>query len=188
MQSGRNFTPRQLPIPENRLGRWVTGDDPIVIGAPVKASGTVNAEGRHVAVLATGAQNKPEPGMGGILWWEGHIEGYWGVDPVLTRDADITTVPANRPVQVWRGQETRALYTNTVDRTIGNGLRTYEGRIMVAGLSIATPTIAVGNLLTPGVGNDTDGYWAETSTDAQGWLVVTNVDSDLDFVEVQLRF
>ena len=59
---------------------------------------------------------------------------------------------------------------------------------MVAGVSIATPTVAVGNFLTPGTGNDTDGYWAETSDAAEAWLVVTAIDAATDTVECVLNF
>ena len=59
---------------------------------------------------------------------------------------------------------------------------------MVAGVSLATPTVAVGNMLTPGTGDDTDGYWKETSDAAEAWLIVTSVDASTDTVEVVLNF
>jgi len=59
---------------------------------------------------------------------------------------------------------------------------------MVAGVSQATPSVAVGDYLTPGDGNDAAGYWKETSTAANGWWVVTSVDSTNGVVEAELNF
>jgi hypothetical protein len=56
---------------------------------------------------------------------------------------------------------------------------------MVAGLG-ATPTLQVGDYLTPGTGNDSAGYWAETASAANAWLVVTLVDSARQEVEAEL--
>jgi hypothetical protein len=58
---------------------------------------------------------------------------------------------------------------------------------MVAGLG-ATPTVAIGDYLTPGAGDDVSGYWAETATAANGWLVVTKVDADRGELEARLNF
>ena len=58
---------------------------------------------------------------------------------------------------------------------------------MVAGLG-ATPTVVVGDYLRPGVGDDTSGYWTETATEADGWLVVTSVDATRQEVEARMTF
>ena len=58
----------------------------------------------------------------------------------------------------------------------------------MAGIGIATPTIAVGDFLTPGVGNDSAGYWAEVGAGATAWLVVTGIDNARAEVEAQLLF
>ena len=58
---------------------------------------------------------------------------------------------------------------------------------MVAGAG-ATPTVAVGDRLTPGTGNDSAGYWVETANAAEGWLVVTGFDVNSGLVEAQFCF
>jgi hypothetical protein len=58
---------------------------------------------------------------------------------------------------------------------------------MVAGLG-ATPTVAVGDYLTPGTGNGTAGYWAETATEANAWLIVTAVNASTGEVEARVNF
>jgi hypothetical protein len=83
------------------------------------------------------------------------------------------------------GSEVKVVLRNTADRTFLN-TRSYAGRVMVAGLG-ATPTLAVGDYLTPGTGDDDAGYWAE-GTAANGWLVITNVDAARGEVEARLTF
>lgn len=183
----RNFEFRVSPTGGQRGGRFVAdpSGDAIVIGAPVVTTGDVDSLGRQVVELATGAQDKPVAGAGGIAVYEEVV--YAGVDPWLTTYSDMGTAPAGSAVQVVGGSEVKVAFTNTTD----SGFLTREdyphARVMVAGLG-ATPTLEVGDFLTPGTGDDTDGYWAETSDAAEAWLVVTYVDSDLDVVEARVNF
>lgn len=185
---GRNFEFRVPPVHGERGGRYVlSGDADLPIGVPVVAAdGADNDEtltGALPVSLATGAQAFKR-GMCGILVYE-HIDNF-GVDPVLNTWSDRDTAPAGKMVQVVSGDRVKVVLKNTVDRTFLQ-TRDYAGRTMVAGIG-ATPTVQVGDLLTPGVGNDDDGYWAETGTAANGWLVVERVDADRGEVECRFNF
>lgn len=188
MSYGRNFEFRSTPKGAQRAGRYfLDSNTPVVIGAPVKlsADGATDAVGRLGVELATGEQAKPAPGKGGILVYE-HIL-HVGVDPFLTTYSDFDTVPANEPVQVINGTEVKVAYKNTTAETFLTRTGYPTARVMVAGVGDAT-TVAVGDYLTPGTGNDTDGYWAETSTAANGWLVVTFVNNSTGEIEARLNF
>lgn len=175
----RNFEFRVPPRSGERDGRWATAAE-LVIGVPVKldADGDVNELGMPAVELATGAQ-APQPGLSGILYYE-HIQ-YLGDDPHLTTWSDKGTAPAGAAVQVISGDTVKLAFRNTTEQTFLNS-RTYPGRVMVAG------TPEVGDLLTPGTGNDTDGYWAVNATASNAWLVVTAVDAATGLVEARLRF
>jgi hypothetical protein len=185
---GRNFEFRVPPENENRSGRFfLNGGVDIPIGAPVKVDSpaTENDLGQLPVVLATGATATPRPGQAGIAVYE-HIQ-YQGNDPYLTTYSDKDTVPAGKALQVVSGQEVKVCFRNTSATTFLH-TRAYTGRVMVAGIGIATPTIAVGDLLTPGVGDGTSGYWAETGTAGNAWLVVTKVDNARAEVEARPVF
>lgn len=49
-------------------------------------------------------------------------------------------------------------------------------------------TLAVGNLVTPGAGDDTNGYWKKTSTVSDAWGTVIEVDATYGLVVFQLTF
>lgn len=189
---GRNFDFRVTPEPRERQGRYVldNGSD-VPIGAPVIATGTADDEltGALGVELATGAQAPPDPGQGGIVVYE------WidlnGLDPVLNDYSDRGDAPDGRMVQVVRGQGVKVVFRNTSDSTfMANAYpagRSYAGRIMVAGVG-ATPTVAVGDYLTPGTGDDDNGYWTETANANEAWLVIESVDPDRGEVEARLLF
>lgn len=189
---GRNFECRIPPVHGSRGGRFYLPSDQadIPIGVPVivddGATPDVAFTGALPVTLATGDQAKPKPGMGGIVLYEHAPAAYAGFDPLLTTYSDIDLVPHGKLCQVVEGGETKVVFRNTSDRVFLH-TRNYSGRTMVAGLG-ATPTLSVGDYLTPGDGNDDDGYWAETSTAANGWLVVVNVDSVRGEVECRLNF
>jgi hypothetical protein len=186
MSYGRNFEFRSTPSGAERAGRYfLDSATPVVLGAPVVLSGDSDAVGRLGVELATGAQDKPLPGTGGVLVYE-HIQ-HIGVDPYLTTYSDFDTAPAGEAVQVVNGSAVKVAYKNTTDETFLTRTGYPTARIMVAGVSGAT-TVAVGNFLTPGVGNDEDGYWAETSDAAEAWLVVTSVNTTTGEVEARLNF
>ena len=182
MSLGRNFSFRIPPLPDHRLGRFKTGASAIVQGAPVKSNSVDATDKRNVMALATGAQD-PVKGLSGIVVWEEPWFPFDGQDRGLFRPgSDLDTVPAHTPAQVVHGDEVKVLFENTSDDTFVT--TDYDGRVMVAGVG----SLAVGDLLTPGTGNDTDGYWAKTTTASQGWLRVTYVDSTNGLVEAQMLF
>lgn len=189
MSYGRNFEFRVAPSGGQR-SNWVapsTGT-PIVIGAPVKATANadVNDLGLYPIELATGSQ-APKPGTCGIAVYEYKgSEGWAGDDPMLTTYSDKDTVPLGAALQVVFGDDVKVCLRNTDDSVFLN-TRAYAGRTMIAGLG-ATLTLKVGDYLTPGTGNDDAGYWAETATAANAWLVVTRVDNARGEVEARLAF
>lgn len=185
---GRNFDFRVVPQPENRKGRYVlTNGAAIPIGTPVKvadgAAPNLGFTNALPAQLATGAQT-PKRGMTGIAVYE------WidlnQLDPEYSTYSDRDLVPDTRLFQMVSGPGIKVVFRNTNARTFLTS-RSYTGRTMVAGMG-ATPTVAVGDLLTPGVGSDSNGYWAETATATNAWLVVTLVDAARGEVEAETVF
>lgn len=186
---GRNFEVTVPPRGENRKGRFYNAEGAdFPIGAPVVASnGAENALGLAPVTLAAGAQNAPANSQGGIAIYEYGPNAYAGDDTELTTYSDKDLVPDGAAVQVISGDYVKVRFRNTVASTFLN-TRSYAGRVMVAGVG-ATPTVAVGDLLTPATTpNDTNGYWQETATAAEAWLIVTKVDSARDEVEAQMAF
>ena len=182
---GKNFGFRVTPFHGDRSGKHYAVAS-IPIGVPVKHSGAANnALGLMPMELATGEQVKPKPGMAGIAVYE-HLNVF-GNDPELTLYSDMSTIPAGAAIQVVSGTQTKVWFKNTADSTFLHQ-RAYAGRVMVAGIGVATPTIAVGDMLTPGDGDDTGGYWKETSTLANAWLIVTAIDNTRGEVEARLNF
>jgi len=96
-------------------------------------------------------------------------------------------VPAGEAVQVVNGEDVKVAFKNTTATSFLTRSNYPTARVMVAGLG-ATPTVAVGDYLTPGTGNNTAGYWAETATEANAWLVVTAVNASTGEVEARLNF
>ena len=188
MSYGRNFEFRIPPQAGNRHGRYfLNWTSAVPIGAPVvvNAGAALNALGQQEVMLATGEQAKPVPGQGGVLVFEHAPNAFAENDPVLTRHSDLDTAANGASVQVVNGPYAKVLLRNTSDETFLQ-TRSYTGRIMVAGLGATS--IAVGDYLTPGAGNDDDGYWTETSTAANAWLVVTKVDDARSEVEAVINF
>jgi len=185
MSSTRNFEFRVSPLGGQRGGRYVLGGAARPIGVPVKTNGANDGLGRATVVLATGNQVAPKSGQGGVLYYQ-DIH-YAGVDQMLTTYSDIDTAPLGAAIQVVSGDTVKIAFTNTSASTFLNRSGYPTPRVMVAGLG-ATPTLAAGDFLTPGIGNDTDGYWTETATAANAWLVVTSVDSTTGVVEARLAF
>lgn len=187
---GRFFEFRQSPIPQHRLGRFKTGADPIVQGAPVTATATSrdSVDLREVIALA-GEGTAFVPGLSGLLVWEAPWDWAWGHDPVTYRPSDVDTAPAHTPVQVVHGTEVRIALHNIAASDGTDGFMAYAGRNMVKPADLAVPLV-VGDKLTPGAGNGTTGgFWKKTTnTDATAWLTVTGVDLTIGEVEAQLRF
>ena len=185
---GRNVEFRVTPLEMQRRGRIVLdeGSD-VPIGAPFLiadgATPDVEFSDALPAGLATGAQ-PPRRGMTGIGIYEwidfNQLDQNW----VTYSDRDV--IPNRKLFQLVSGPGVKVVFRNTDDRTF-LGTRDYQGRIMVAGMG-ATPTVAVGDYLTPGTGDDASGYWAGTSTAANGWLRVTNVDALRQEVEAEFIY
>lgn len=184
---GRNFDFRQSPLPQHRLGRFRNGATSIAQGAPVQtvAAAVTDPGDLRLPVQVAGAASAPRLGLSGIIVYEAPWDAFNGVDPQLTRPSDIDVVPPLKPAQVVHGTEVRVKLVNTIARTF-EGMRTYPGRLMVAPAGLAG--LIVGDLLTPGVGNDTDGYWAETADLTLAWLRITSVQATAGFVEAQMLF
>lgn len=188
MSYGRNFGFRSPPVGAQRGSRYhISGSTAIAQGAPVLVADDATPDSTYdtlPADLATGDQAIPKAGMGGVAVYEHAQEAFFGSDAVITTPSDIDTIPVGRPCQVVGGKgSTKVWLKNTSATTFGT--RSYSAQTMVAGLG-ATPTLAVGDYLTPGTGNFTAGYWAETTTAANGWLVITEVGSD--YVEAVVNF
>lgn len=184
--STRNFEFRVSPRSGQRGGRYVlAGATALTSGVPVLVGSGNDGLGRQNVTLATTSQAIPKSGAGGILVFENI--NFDGVDPVINTYSDVDTASVGDAVQVVSGKGVKIALTNTTATSFLTRTSYPTARIMVAGAG-ATPTVAVGNFLTPGVGNDTDGYWTETATDANAWLVVTSVDSTNGVVEAVLNF
>lgn len=168
------------------------------IGAPVVADLTAgqDAQGCQYVKLATQASVSPyddnsnsavTSGMAGILVYEYGPAAFAGYDPFLTTYSDLGIVPLGARVQVISGDTTtKVVFRNTVANQF-LGIRPYAARSMVNGFG-ATPTVAVGDYLVPGAGDDVDGYWQSTSTEVGAWLVITRVDTTRLEVEARMLF
>jgi len=190
---GRNFGFRIPPVHGNRLGRFVTpatGAE-IPIGAPVTGDATVatNALGFQTVDLTTGTTARPL-GNAGIIVYEYGPNAFAGDDQNLVQFSDKATVPLGAACQVVHGPGVKVVFTNTLTNAASvdfTGTYRSSVRVMVAGMG-ATPTVAIGDYLTPGTGNDSAGYWAETGTFANAWLVVTSIDTSRLEVEAEFLF
>jgi hypothetical protein len=185
---GRNVDFRVVPIEQQRRGRILQDESTdIAIGAPFVINDAVEGVDLWTdalpAKLATSAQ-APKRGMCGIGIYE-WID-FNQLDPEYFTYSDRDKIPAKRQFQLISGPGIKVVFRNTTNNRSFMGTRTYPGRIMVAGMG-ATPTVKVGDYLSPGVGNDASGYWA-TSTSVNGWLHVTNVDAKRQEVEAEFIF
>lgn len=186
---GKNFEFTYPPLTGNRSSRhYLTETTEVPIGIPVvyDSDESVNDLGLMPMKLATGAQVAPKPGLGGVAVYEYGPAAFAGDDPALTTYSDKDTIPVGAAIQVVNGTYVKMRLRNTEASTFLH-TRAYAGRVMVAGIGIATPTLVVGDYLTPGTGDDTDGYWAESNS-TNAWAVITKVDNDRAEVEAQLLF
>lgn len=184
--STRNFTFRVPPVHGQRGSRYVlAGSTALTSGVPVLVGTGNDGLGRQEVTLATGDQAIPLAGKGGILVFENiNFDGY---DQVITTASDVDLAQVGEAVQVVSGKGIKVALTNTTETSFLTRSGYPKARIMVAGVG-ATPTVAVGDKLAPGTGNDSAGYWAETSTAANAWLTVTSVNASTGVVEAVLNF
>lgn len=181
----RNFVFRKSPTHGQRGSRFVLGGPTnLTSGVPVKVDGSTDGLGRRTVTIATGAQNKPLPGQGGILVFE-NIDSLNTLGETFS-DVDLAVPGDAVQVVTGNGGSVKVAFTNTASTNSFGRTGYPKARVMVAGVSQATPSVAPGDYLTPGVGNDASGYWAETSNAAEAWLVVTSVDSTNGIVEAEL--
>lgn len=176
MSYTRNFGMRSFEnaVRDGRFKTPATGS-PIVIGAPVM----IDTANPGFLTLATDSVN-PTPGCG-ILVYE-HIQ-FQGVDTFLTspQDPPFNVAPLGRYAQMLHGAGVKVWFKNTADKPLYDG-RVQAGATLVAGLG-ATPTLAVGDWLTPAG----DGTWKE-GTATNGWLYVEQVSAAAGLVEARFRF
>lgn len=186
---GRYFEFRASPTPEQRGGRYLSPAAVVLpIGGPVATvAQAVDANGRNLVALATG-HTVPQPGRNGIAVYEWSYNAYAGLDPVLQTPSDFSDIPVSSAIQVVHGTNVKVVLRNRAANTVFFG-RTYtDARTFVAPTDLST--LAVGDLLCPGVGNGTSGYWTEVTSgqEADAWLYVTAVDSVRGEVEAQMLF
>ena len=192
---GRNFAFRIPPDGDERFGRYsvpATGTK-FPIGAPVVADTPVTPTttgplGLQVVKLAKGPQAPPKAG-GGLVVYEFGPAAFAGVDPFLVTFSDLDQVPLGAAVQVVHHPGIKVAFTNTSNAAYPDFTATFRSgpRVMVAGMG-ATPSVAVGNYLTPSSGDDTDGYYETNGTAANAWLTVTSVDVGRQEVEAEMAF
>lgn len=189
---GRNFEFRIPPDGNERLGRYSvpsTGSK-LPIGVPVRAdvSAGFNSIGLQLVELANGEQAPKQDS--GILVYEYGPAAYAGDDQNLITYSDKDTVPLGAAVQVVHHPGLKVVFTNTTNTAYADFTATFNSgpRVMVQGMG-ATPTLAVGNYLTPSsVSNDTVGYYMKTATASNAWFVVTKVDASRGEVEALMTF
>lgn len=181
---GRFCSFRASPYPQQRDGHCRNGNAVLPQMAPVVIASQSAVDGRNVLALA-GEAATPSPNAGVILYedpWFSRV----GRDPVTTTSSDIDVVPANAPAQ-------RVLLVGNVKILVQNlsagdldfdGMRSYDGRNMFKPADIAG--LAVGDYVTPGAGNNTDGWWKKAAGASTGWGQVAEVDVDAKIVVFNL--
>lgn len=205
---GKNFEFRIPPQHGARGGRFVTnttalsgsgagggtaGAGRIPIGAPVVAdlSAGLDSAGRQIVKLAPSGTLTTASGLGsfGILVYEfaPTAAAFAGTDPYLTTYSDLDSAPLGAAVQVVAGDTSAKVYLANTSAHTFLGIRSYPGRVMVNGLG-ATATVAAGDYLIPGSGDDVNGYWQSTATAVGAWLQITRVDSTRAEVEARMLF
>ena len=192
---GKNFDFKIPPVGQDRSGRYYNNEgSALPIGVPVVvAAGASPSSDKDLLPVTLAAEdaNAPDAGMGGILVYEAapNSVAFAGSDPVLTTYSDIDSAPDGAAVQVIRsGSKAKVWFRNT-DAYTFMGNRSYSGRTMVdEAAGSGTVDLQVGDWLCPGAGDDTDGYWKKTTTEADKWLVVTKVDVDRGEVEAEIAY
>lgn len=193
MSNTRNFHFRQPPQPNERLGNFKLGATALANGSPVTAvAGTLDTVDGRLVLSQAAAASAPVAGLTGVLNQELPWDAYSGFDTALTVAADFHLARAYEQAQVCHGKSTKVLVQNTEAQTFEEGLypeasgTSYDAINMFLPSDIAT--LAVGDMVTPGAGNTTDGYWKKTATASLSWGNVVFVDADYSVVVFQLNF
>lgn len=177
---GRNGSFRASPTPQQRDGHCKTGNAVLPQFAPVVIASQDATDGRNVLALAAAAA-APNPNSGVLIWeepWFAHA----GFDPVMRTSADVDEVPVGSPAQrVLLNSAIKIQLQNTIDDSF-DGMRDYDGKAMFNPTDAAT--LAIGDMVTPGAGNYTAGYWKKTATLSLAWGFVAEVDFDSDGIGV----
>jgi hypothetical protein len=161
----------------------------IVQGCAVVADSSAGQDnwGRQYVKLASAGTLTSAQGIFGLALYNYAPAWTAGFDPLLITYADMGFIPLGAPIMVVKGDPAaKYVFTNTVANTF-LGSTNYPGRIMVNGFG-ATATVAVGDYLIPGNGNDVDGYWESTGTATGAWFVITHVDTTRLEVTAQSLF
>lgn len=178
------------PQPEDRLGGFKTGSVAIPQLAPVRrpsATTTKDIIDGLVAVELATAASTPKLGETGLCVWEQPYPNLLLDQPGIKRASDYIDAPRRTAIQVVHGTYVEVVFRNlSSEDLLFEGLGEYDGRNMVNPTDLAT--LELGDLLTPGVGNDTDGYWAVTSTASEAWLRVIDVDASVGMVAASVLF
>lgn len=152
---------------------------PVVIGTAVTVDPDVPGTFKRPA-----ASSAPTP-LCGIVLYE-HIQNHVGVDTSLvsTYDAPFNLVPPGQYAQMIHGVGTKVWFKNTTDKPTYDG-RTQEGGTLVdMATNDATPiNLDVNDYLTPAA----DGTW-QRGTDANGWLIVEQLNPNTGLVEARFTF
>lgn len=176
MSYSRNFGMRSFEnvVRKARFKTPATGQ-PFKIGTAVVVD--PDNEGRMKAVTTATAPTA----LSGLVVFE-HIQ-FQGVDTTLVtnHDTPFDLVPQNRHAQIMSGKGAKVWFKNTADAVLYDG-RVRSGSTMVAGLGGATPSLEVGDYLTPSA----DGWAAGTATN--GWLQVEQVNHAAGLVECRVTF
>jgi hypothetical protein len=153
----------------------------------VPATGSPYLIGTAVVVDSTNTLVRPSDSanptvLSGVVVFE-HIQ-YQGTDPFLASPNDFpyTVVPLGRFAQMVHGRGAKVYFKNTADQPLYDG-RVIAGQTIVAGLGGATPTIVVGDYLTPAA----DGTWKEGNA-TNGWFQVEQVNNASGLCEARFTF
>ena len=181
---GRNFEFRVSPISRDRSGRNFLDNNTatpniLPIGAPVVYGttgvlGEANELGLRPFVLAAADADKPAPGQGGVAVYEHGPNAFAGDDAMLTTYSDKGYIPAGAAIQVVGGTNVKVVLRNVPAFTFSN-VRAYTGRNMI--LPASASAAVVGDGLTPGAGDDSDGYWKIAGDADSTWMIVESVSS-----------
>lgn len=184
----RNFGMRRFTnlVREGRL-RSAAGSS-LRLGTMVEQNPTTPAEIREAdgtSGAAIGGSGSVLTGNVGILWYEHDAQTYndpafGGAAGLLPQDLD--TAPAGRLVQVLSGKGVKVWLRNTAADTTEPGLNFPAVRTVVTMVNNIAG-LSVGDALG---WNDTSDYWAVTTTAAEMFMVVTDINSANTRVECTL--